>query len=105
MGRWEGDGGEGARTVLEVHFDGGAVGGFAHPDVEVFGFAGFEEEDVVAVVEVGEFVELVEFGFRVEFGVFATVREEGVQVVEEVTMSACWCTVVSVLLEWHAILV
>ena len=35
---------------------GGAVGRFAHPDVEVFAFAGFEEEHVVAVVEVGEFV-------------------------------------------------
>ena len=33
-----------------------AIGRFGEPDVEVLGFAGFEEEDVVAVVEVGEFV-------------------------------------------------
>ena len=31
----------------------GAVWWFGEPDVEVFSFARFEEEDVVAVVEVG----------------------------------------------------
>jgi hypothetical protein len=51
--------------VLQMEFDGGTVGGLAHPDVKIFAFAGFEEEDVVAVVEVGEFVELVEFGLCV----------------------------------------
>lgn len=69
------------RTVLEMAFYGWAVGGFAHPDVEVFALAGFEEEDVVAVVEVGELVQLVELCFGVEFCVFAAVREEGVEVV------------------------
>lgn len=39
---------------MDVHFDGGAVGGFAHPGVEVFAFASFEEEDIVAVVEFWE---------------------------------------------------
>lgn len=34
-----------------MHFYGGAVGRLGHPHVEVFSFAGFEEEDVVAVVE------------------------------------------------------
>lgn len=50
-------------------------------------FAGLEVEDVVAVVEVGEFVELVEVRFCVEFGVFAGVGEEGMEVGEEVAVS------------------
>lgn len=73
--------------VLGVEFYCRAVWGVAEPEVEVFAFAGFEEEDVVAVVEVGEFVELGELGFCVEFGVFAGVGEEGVQVGEEVAVS------------------
>lgn len=43
-----------------MHFYGGPVGCFAHPEVEIFAFAGFEKEDVVAVVEFGQFIELVE---------------------------------------------
>jgi len=79
----------GGVDVLTVHLDGGAVRRLRQPDVEILAFAGFEEHDVVAVVEVGEFVKLGELGLCVEFGVFARVREEGVQVVEEVAMSAC----------------
>jgi hypothetical protein len=47
--------------VLKVELYGGAVRGLAHPDVEIFALAGLEEKHIVAVVEVGEFVELVEF--------------------------------------------
>ena len=32
---------------------GRAVRRLAHPDVEILAFAGFEEKDIVAVVEVG----------------------------------------------------
>jgi len=39
--------------VLKVEFNGGTVRGLAHPDVEIFAFAGLEEKDIVAVVEVG----------------------------------------------------
>ena len=70
-----------------MHLDRGAVGRFREPEVEVFAFARFEEEDVVAVVEVGEFVELGQLRFGVEFGVFAAVWEEGVEVGEEVAVS------------------
>jgi hypothetical protein len=73
--------------VLAVHFDCGAIGRFREPNVEVFAFARFEEHDVVAVVEVGEFVELGQLRFGVEFGIFAAVREEGVEVGEEVAVS------------------
>lgn len=73
--------------VLGVEFDCGAVWGFGEPEIEVFGFARFEEEDVVAVVKVGELVELGEVSFGVEFGVFAAVGEEGIEVAEEVSMA------------------
>ena len=65
LGHEEAGGGEGGRrrkwirvrhTILEVHFHGWPVRRFAHPYVEVFAFAGFEKEDIVAVVEVGELV-------------------------------------------------
>ena len=81
----------GGVDVLTVHLDGGAVRRLGQPDVEILAFTGFEEHDIVAVVEVGEFVELGKLGLCVEFGVFARVREEGVQVVEEVAVSACIC--------------
>lgn len=42
--------------ILAVQFRCWAVGRFREPEVEVFAFAGFEEENVIAVVEVGEFV-------------------------------------------------
>ena len=76
--------------VLEVEFESRAIGRLGHPEVEVFALARFEKEYVVAVVEVGELVELVEFGFGVEFGVFAGVGEEGVDVVEEVAVSVVY---------------
>jgi len=57
-----------------VHFYGGTVGCFAHPEVEIFAFPSFEEEDVVAVVEFCEFVELVELRFCVQLCIFAAVR-------------------------------
>lgn len=69
-----------------MHLHGRAIGGFAHPYVEVFTLARFEEENIVAIVEFGEFVKLVQFGFCVELRIFAAVREKGVEVVEEVTM-------------------
>ena len=77
----------GGVDVLTVHLDGGAVRRLGQPDVEILAFAGLKEHDIVAVVKVGEFVKLGELGLCVEFGVFARVREEGVQVVEEVAVS------------------
>jgi hypothetical protein len=66
--------------VLYVQFTCRPVRRFREPEVEVLAFAGFEEGDVVAIVEVGELVEGGEVRFCVEFGVFAAVREEGVEV-------------------------
>lgn len=75
-------------TVLEMHLDCWAVGDLAHPYVEIFAFARLEEEDVVAVVQVGELAELVELGFGVELGVLFAVRHHRCQVIEEVAVSA-----------------
>lgn len=52
-------------TVLEVHFHRWTIRGFAHPAIEILSFSRFEKEDIIAVVQLGEFIELVEFGFGV----------------------------------------
>lgn len=70
-----------------MHLHGRAIGSFAHPYVEIFALARFKEENIVTVVEFGEFVELVEFGFCIELRIFAAVRKKGVKVVEEVAMA------------------
>jgi hypothetical protein len=41
-----------------VKLDGRSIGRLAHPCIEVFAFTGFEEEDIVAIVQFGDFVEL-----------------------------------------------
>jgi hypothetical protein len=92
----------GCVDVLAVHLDGGAVGRLGEPEVEILALAGLEEHDVVAVVEVGELVELRELGLGVEFGIFARVGKKGVQVVEQVTVSGA---VVLVLLFSRLVLV
>nr|POE65232.1 hypothetical protein CFP56_34899 [Quercus suber] len=74
--------------VLAVQLDGGAVGRLGEPDVEVLALAGLEEHDVVAVVEVGELVELRELGLGVELGILAAVRQQRVEIGEEVAVSA-----------------
>ena len=56
-----------------MHFDGGTIGRFAHPYVKVFSLPRFEKEYVVAIVEFGKLIKLIEFGFCIEFGIFSTV--------------------------------
>lgn len=69
------------RTILEVKFHSWAVGCFAHPYVEVFPLPRFEEQDIVAIVEFGEFVELVELCLGIELCIFTTVRQERIKVI------------------------
>lgn len=45
-------------TVLKVKLDSRAVGHLAHPNVQVLAFPRLEEQDVVAVVEFRQLVEL-----------------------------------------------
>jgi hypothetical protein len=44
------------------------------------GFTGLEEEDVVAIVEVCELVEVGEVRFGVEFRIFSAVWKESVEI-------------------------
>ena len=73
--------------MLQVELEGGAVGRLGEPAVQVAGFPGLEEEHVVAVVQRGELVELVQLRLGVELGLPPAVREEGVQVVEQLLVS------------------
>lgn len=45
--------------ILEMHLDSWAIGSFAHPYVEILAFTCFEEENVIAIIEFGQLVELV----------------------------------------------
>ena len=74
-------------TILQVHLDGRPIRRLAHPNVQVFPLARLEEEHIVAIVELGQLVQLVELGFRVKFGVFAAVGKEGVDVIKEMSVS------------------
>ena len=69
------------RTVLKVKFHSRSIGRFAHPYVEVFPLSCFEEQDIVAIVEFGELIELIELCLGIELCIFTTVRQEGVKVV------------------------
>lgn len=71
-----------------MHLDGGPVGRLAQPYIEIFGFARFEKEHIVAIVEVGQLIQLVELGLGVELCIFAAVRYEGVEIVHEMSVSA-----------------
>ena len=70
-----------------MQFDGGTVGWLAYPDVQVFALTRFEKEHIIAVVEISELVQLVELCFRVKLGVLAAVREEGMEIVEEMSVT------------------
>ena len=59
-----------------MHLHGRAIGCFAHPYVKIFALTGFEEQNIITVVEFGKFIELVELRFGVEFRIFAAVREK-----------------------------
>ena len=72
---------------MQVQLDCWAIGSLAHPYVQVLALARFEVEDVVAIVEVCQLIELVKLCFGVEFCIFAAVRKECVEIVEEMSMS------------------
>ena len=74
-------------TVLQMHLDRWSVGCFAHPDIEIFSLARLEKQHVVAIVQLGQLVELIQLAFRVEFGILATMREEGVEIVEKMALA------------------
>ncbi len=62
-------------TILQVKLDSRSIRNLAQPDVQILSLAGLEEQDIVAVVQLGEFIELVQAGFGVEFGILPAVRK------------------------------
>jgi hypothetical protein len=68
----------GRHTILKVELDSGTIRRFAHPHVEIPPFSCFEEQDIIAVIQVGKLIQLKQLGFRVEFRFFATVRKKRV---------------------------
>ncbi len=77
--------------VLNVKLDRRTVGRLAHPCIEVFALASFKEEDIVAIVQFGDFVESEELAFGIELRLFATVGKEGTEVIQEMSMSWIFC--------------
>ena len=63
----------GLPTVLEVHLNSRPIRRLAHPNVEIFPLPRLEEHDIITVVELGQFVELVQLCLRVELRILATV--------------------------------
>lgn len=59
-----------------MKFDCGTVGNFAQPHIQIFALPRFKEENVVAVVELSQLIELAQSGFGVEFGILSAVREQ-----------------------------
>jgi hypothetical protein len=74
-------------TVLGVELYGRAVGDLAAPQVQILALSRFEKEAVVAVVQFGELVQLVELALGVELGILATMGHHVCQVAEEVAVS------------------
>lgn len=70
-----------------MHLDGRTIWRFAHPHIEIFALSRLEEEHVIAVIQFGKLVELVQLRLGVEFCIFAAVREERVDIVEQVSLS------------------
>lgn len=77
----------GGITVLEVHFDCRAIWRFAHPNIKIFAFSSFEKEYIIAIIQLGKFIQLIQLGFGVEFCIFAAVREKGIDIVEEMPVT------------------
>lgn len=62
-------------TILKMHLDCWPIRRFAHPYVEIFALPRLEEQNVVAIIQLGKFVELVKLCLCVQLRVFATVWE------------------------------
>jgi hypothetical protein len=76
-------------TILYMHLDRRSIWGFAHPRIQVLALASLEEEHIVAVIEFGELVELVQFCLGVQLCFLTAMRKERIEVVEEMSVSVC----------------
>lgn len=52
-------------TILYVQLDAWSVWSFAHPHVKILPFSRLEEEDVVAVVEICDLIQVIKLRLRV----------------------------------------
>ena len=53
------------RTVLKVHLDGRSIWCLAHPRIQVLAFTRFEKENIIAIVQIGKLIELVELALGI----------------------------------------
>lgn len=70
-----------------MHLDSRPIRSFTHPYVEIFALSRLEKEHIVAIVKFGKLIELVEFGLRVKLCIFPAMWEQGVEIVEKMSMS------------------
>lgn len=73
-------------TILQVHLHRRSIGRFAHPNIKILAFSGLEKEHVVAVVQIGKLVELIELRLGIQLRIFAAVGKKRVEIVEEMPM-------------------
>ena len=57
--------------ILDVKFHGGSIRRFGYPKVQVLVLSALEKEHIVTVVELGNFVQLVQVLLGVELGLFS----------------------------------
>ncbi len=70
-----------------MHFDSRSIGCFAGPYVKILPFSSLEKKYIVAVVEFRQLIQLVELRLGIQFCIFAAVRKERVEVIQEMAMS------------------
>lgn len=80
----------GLDTVLHMQLDARSIRGFAHPHVKILPFPRLEEEDVVAVVQIRNLVQVVKLRLRVQLSIFTAVGKHSDYVFEKVAMSIFW---------------
>jgi hypothetical protein len=79
--------GDASRTVLHMKLDSRPVRHLAQPHVEIFSFPGFEEQNIVAVVQIRKLAELIKLGFGVELGVLLAMRHHRCEIIQKMAMS------------------
>lgn len=70
-----------------MELDSRAVRDLAEPHVKILSLSRLKEEDVVAVVEFGQLVELVELRLGIELGILSAVRKHRGDIVQEMAVS------------------
>jgi len=75
-------------TILNVELHAGTLRNLGEPKVQIFPLAVFEIHGVVAVVDVSDFIEQEELALGVELVLLAAVRQQLVEVLEQVAMPA-----------------